>query len=99
MITVGTCYFLLTLLTPYDQNIGFCFPLTYFFPSLSVRMLACSLPGRQVPMFTRRMPLLEVHNGPLQASSEATLENDAVLGECRPICLGSSFNLFHTIRI
>ena len=24
---VGSCYFLLTLLTPYDQNIDFCIPL------------------------------------------------------------------------
>ena len=27
MIIVGSCYFLLTLLTPYDQNIDFYFPL------------------------------------------------------------------------
>ena len=27
MKVVGICYFLLTLLTPYDQNIDFCFPL------------------------------------------------------------------------
>ena len=27
MIVIGSCYFLLTLLTPYDQNIDFCFPL------------------------------------------------------------------------
>ena len=27
MIVVGSCYFLSTLLTPYDQNIDFCFPL------------------------------------------------------------------------
>ena len=27
MIVIGSYYFLLTLLTPYDQNIDFCFPL------------------------------------------------------------------------
>ena len=30
MKVIGICYFLLTLLTPYDQNIDFCFPLTMF---------------------------------------------------------------------
>ena len=29
MIVVGSCYFLLTLLIPYDPNIDFVFPLTY----------------------------------------------------------------------
>ena len=29
MIVVGSCYFLLTLLTSYDQNIDFCFPLKF----------------------------------------------------------------------
>ena len=29
MIVVGSCYFLLTLLTPYDQNIDFCFPVMF----------------------------------------------------------------------
>ena len=28
MIVVGSCYFLLTLLIPYDPNIDFVFPLT-----------------------------------------------------------------------
>ena len=31
MIVVGSCYFLLTLLIPYDQNIDLFFPLTMFF--------------------------------------------------------------------
>ena len=34
--------------------------LTYSFPSLIVRLLACSLLGWWVPMFARRMSLLEV---------------------------------------
>ena len=29
MIVVGSCYFLLTLLIPYDPNIDFVFPLNY----------------------------------------------------------------------
>ena len=30
MIVVGSCYFLLTLLTPYDQNVDFCFLLIIY---------------------------------------------------------------------
>ena len=30
MIVVGSCYFLLTLLIPYDPNIDFVFPLSFY---------------------------------------------------------------------
>ena len=31
MIVVGSCYFLFTLLIPYDPNIDFVFPLSHLF--------------------------------------------------------------------
>ena len=76
--------------------------LTYSFPSLFVQLLACSLLGWWVPMFLRRISLLEVCMScdlSLQACSNVTLEDVAVLGECCPSGHDSSLNLLVLVFI
>ena len=65
------------------------------FPSLFMRLLACSLLGWWVPMFPRCMPLLYswVVELSFQACSNVTLEDVAVLGECCPSSRDSSLNI------
>ena len=47
MIVVGSCYFLLTLLIPYDPNIDFVFPLTTKC-ILTVTGTQANLSGKQI---------------------------------------------------
>ena len=69
--------------------------LTNLFPSLIVRLLACSLLDRLVPMFLHRHCWKYAWGVDLslQACSNVTLEDVAVLGECCPSGRDSSLNL------